>query len=121
MNYSPLSPFSSSTVGDGSSSQVQPTRLKESRTLNSLWKPVQKQEVDNALADLFYESGIPFNVARSPYFMNACTKIAEFGKGYVPPSSEAIRTTLLKRSKERVTNRLIKIKDSWKKTGCTIL
>ena len=121
MNYSPLSPFSSSTVGDGSSSQVQPTRLKESRTTNSLWKPVQKQEVDDALADLFYESGIPFNVARSPYFMNACTKIAEFGKGYVPPSSEAIRTTLLKRSKERVTNRLLKIKESWKETGCTIL
>ena len=110
MNYNPSSPFSSSTVGDGSSSQVQPTRFKESRTLNSLWKPVQKQEVDDALADLFYESGIPFNVARSPYFMNACAKISEFGKGYVPPSSKAIRTTLLKRSKERVTNKLLKIK-----------
>ena len=78
MNYSPLSPFSSSTVGVGSSSQVLPTR--DTRTLNSLWKPVQKQEVDDALADLFYESAIPFNVARSPYFINACAKIAEFGK-----------------------------------------
>ena len=60
-------------------------------------------------------------MARSPYFMNAFTKIAEFGKGYVPPCSEAIRTTLLKRSKGRVTNRLLKIKESWKETGCTIL
>ena len=110
MNYSPLSPFSSSTVGVGSSSQVLPTR--ETRTLNSLWNPVQKQEVDDALADLFYESATPFNVARSPYFINACAKIADFGKVYVPPSSEAIRTTLLKRSKERVTNRLLKIKES---------
>ena len=38
MNYNPLSPFSSSTVGVGSSSQVLPTR--ETKTLNSLWKPV---------------------------------------------------------------------------------
>ena len=73
------------------------------------------------MADLFYEFAIPFNVARSPYFINACAKIADFGKGYVPPSSEAIRTTLLKRSKERVTNKLLKIKESWKETGCTIL
>jgi len=60
-------------------------------------------------------------VARNPYFINACKKISDFGKGYVPPSSEKIRTTLLKRSKERVTSRLTKIKESWKKTGCTIL
>jgi len=60
-------------------------------------------------------------VAGSPYFINACKMMAGFGKGYVPPSSETIRTTLLKRSKERVTNNLQKIKDSWKETGCTLL
>ena len=86
-----------------------------------MWKPVQKQEVDDALADMFFESAIPFNVLRSPYFINACKKISDFGKGYVPPSSETMRTTLLKRSKERVTGRLASIKESWKKTGCTIL
>eukprot|EP00253_Pinus_taeda_P017432 PITA_17432 len=47
--------------------------------------------------------------------------MAGFGKRYVPPSSETLRTTILKRSKERVTNNLQKIKDSWKETGCTIL
>jgi len=70
---------------------------------------------------MFFESAIPFNVERIPYFINACNMMAGFGKGYVPPSSETIRTTLLKRSKERVTNNLQKIKDSWKETGCTIL
>ena len=90
-------------------------------TLNSLWKPVQKQEVDDAVADMFFESALPFNVARSPYYINACKMIANFGKGYVPPTSEALRTTLLKRSKERVTSRLKKVKESWKETGCTII
>ena len=106
-------------VGIGSSSQPKKSSLET--TLNTLWKLVQKQDVDDVVADMFFESTIPFNVARSPYFINACKKIADFGKGYVPPSSETIRTILLKRSKERVSNKLIKIKESWKETGCTIL
>ncbi|GLJ44428.1 hypothetical protein SUGI_0931890 [Cryptomeria japonica] len=79
---------------------------KESGTLKSLWKPVEKQQVDDALADLFYTSATPFNVARNPHFRNAIQKVAEFGKGYTPPTSEAFRTSLLERSKERVTEKL---------------
>jgi hypothetical protein len=106
---------------DATTSSSHPTKSSGTATLNSLWNPVQKQEVDDVVADMFFESAIPFNVAISPYFINACKMIANFGKGYVPPRSETIRTTLLKRSKERVTNRLTKIKESWKETGCTIL
>ncbi|XP_059069351.1 uncharacterized protein LOC131859518 [Cryptomeria japonica] len=90
---------------------------KESGTLKSLWKPVEKQQVDDALADLFYTSAIPFNVARNPHFHNAIQKVAEFGKGYTPPTSEAFRTSLLERSKERVTEKLAEVKASWKVTG----
>jgi hypothetical protein len=119
LNYSSFPAFSSSMAATGSSSQSM--KPSGTATLNTLWKPVQKQEVDDVVADMFFESALPFNVARSPYFINACKMIANFGKGYVPPSSETIRTTLLKRSKERVTGRLRKIKDSWKETGCTII
>eukprot|EP01018_Ginkgo_biloba_P032581 Gb_35676 [translate_table: standard] len=44
----------------------------------------------------------------------------EFGKGYKPPSFEALRTTIL-RSKERLTNKLARIKETWKHIGCTII
>ena len=37
-------------------------------TLNTFWKPVDKQKVDDSLAEIFYACSIPFNVARSPYF-----------------------------------------------------
>jgi hypothetical protein len=60
-------------------------------------------------------------VARSPYFKNVIKKAIDFGKGYVPPGSEALRTTLLKKAKDRVTGKLADIKESWKLTGCTIL
>eukprot|EP00253_Pinus_taeda_P032068 PITA_32068 len=121
MTYNSLSALSSSTVGVGSSSQSKISKSSGTATLNTLWKPMQKQEVDDVVGDMFFESTILFNVARNPYFINACKMMAGFGKGYVPPSSETLRTTILKRSKERVTNNLQKIKDSWKETECTIL
>lgn len=34
-------------------------------TLNNFWKPVEKQEVDDAWADAFYVCTIPFNVANN--------------------------------------------------------
>lgn len=95
--------------------------IKQSGTLSSFWKPLERQEVDDAWADYFFTSAVPFNAARNPHFRNAVVKIAEFGKGYTPPSSEALRTTLLERSKGRVTGKLDVIKATWKATGCTVL
>ena len=54
----------------------------------------------------------PLSVTKNPLFFNACKKSTNCGKGYVPPISETISTTLLKRSKEKVTSR---------HTCCTIL
>ncbi|GLJ22420.1 hypothetical protein SUGI_0422030 [Cryptomeria japonica] len=89
-----ISTFTS--VMSSSSVQSKPMSVsKQSGTLNNFWKPVEKQQVDDAVADFFYTSAIPFNVARNPHFCNAVQKIAEFGKGYTPPGSEAMRTTLL--------------------------
>eukprot|EP01018_Ginkgo_biloba_P024871 Gb_25958 [translate_table: standard] len=73
------------------------------------------------MGDFFYANGIPFNVVRSPYFHNSFQQSLEFGKGYKPPSSESLRITILKRSKERLTNKLTSIKDTWKHTGCIII
>ena len=69
-------------------------------TLNTFWKLVDKQKVDDSLAEMFYACAIPFNVARNPYFKNAIKKVADFGKVYVPPGSEALRTTLLKKQRK---------------------
>ena len=72
-------------VGIRSSSQPKSIKSSGTTTSNSLRKSKQKQEVDDVVADMFFESVIPFNVARSPYFLNACKMMADFGKGYAPP------------------------------------
>ena len=76
------------------------------KTLNQLWKPVERQEVDDVVAEFFYACAIPFNVAKSPYFKNVIKKAIDFGKGYVPPEFEALRTTLLKKTRDRVIEKL---------------
>eukprot|EP01018_Ginkgo_biloba_P020604 Gb_11453 [translate_table: standard] len=82
---------------------------------------MEKHLVDDAVGYFFYANGIPFNVARSPYFCNMIQQVVDFGKGYKPPSCEALRTTILQRSKERLTNKLESIKETWKHIGCTII
>ena len=78
LNYSSFPAFSSNMAATGSSSQ--PVKSSGTATLNTLQKPVQKQEVDDVVADMFFEFAILFNVARSPYFINACKMIADFRK-----------------------------------------
>eukprot|EP01018_Ginkgo_biloba_P032322 Gb_32267 [translate_table: standard] len=105
-SYSSIASTSNSAMHTASSS-----------TLKSLWKPIEKQHVDDAMGDFFFANGIPFNVARSPYFCNMMQQVVEFGKGYKPPSSEALRTTILQRSKEILTDKLQSIEETWKHTG----
>jgi hypothetical protein len=104
---------SSSNMGGSSST---PAKASGTKTLNQFWKPIEKQEVDDVVAEFFYACAIPFNVARSPYFKNVFEKAIDFGKGYVRPGSEALRTTLLSKTKDRVTNKLDDIRQSWKHT-----
>lgn len=40
------------------------------------------------------------------HIKNVIKKATEFGKGYVPPKSEALRTTLLKKTRDRVIEKL---------------
>jgi len=49
-------------------------------------------------------------VVSIPYFKNVLKNAIDFGKGYVPPGFEALRTTLLKKTKDIVTNKLAHIK-----------
>lgn len=53
-----------STIGGSSST---PVKTSGTKTLNQLWKPVERQEVDDVVAEFFYACAIPFKVARSPY------------------------------------------------------
>ncbi|KAK1278461.1 hypothetical protein QJS04_geneDACA017811 [Acorus gramineus] len=54
--------------------------------------------------------------SRTPEFIEAMKAVAEHGPGYVPPSSETIRTSLLCTLKEKAADYVKEIKESWAET-----
>ncbi|GAU32553.1 hypothetical protein TSUD_218110 [Trifolium subterraneum] len=74
------------------------------------------------IARLFYAAGLPFNVARNPYFISAFSYAANTNiSGYIPPSYNAIRTTMLQREKSNIMKLLQPIKDTWVEKGVSIV
>ncbi|GAU28989.1 hypothetical protein TSUD_391900 [Trifolium subterraneum] len=74
------------------------------------------------IARLFYSAGLPFNVARNPYFISAFTYAADTNiSAYIPPSYNALRTTMLQREKSNIMKLLQPIKDTWVEKGVSIV
>ena len=66
-----------------------------------------RSQLDELIARMFYTVGLPFNLARNPYFRKAFMFAANrpIG-GYVPPSYNKLRTTLLVQEKTHVERML---------------
>lgn len=64
---------------------------------------------------MFYVSALSFNFARCPYFRKYSQTLADSKLiGYVPPSFNRLKTTLLAQEKEHVNEKL-NVKDGWEK------
>ncbi|MCO5607477.1 hypothetical protein L7F22_061673 [Adiantum nelumboides] len=74
-----------------------------------------------SVARFFFHDHIAFRAARSPYFHEMCSKIADFGSTYVPSSSEQIRTSLLEKEKASVEAATVIMKEQWPNTGVTLI
>ena len=62
---------------------------------------------------MIYTGGLSFNLARNPYYMRAITFDANHNLGgYVPPSYNKLRTTLVQQEKANVERLLQPIKDT---------
>jgi len=81
-----------------------------------------RSQLDELIARMFYTSGLPFNLARNPYFRKTFMFAAnrQIG-GYVPPSYNKLRTTLLVQEKTHVESLLVSIKATWSTKGVSIV
>ncbi|XP_038695504.1 uncharacterized protein LOC119992784 [Tripterygium wilfordii] len=69
----------------------------------------------------FFENAIPFNVARSPSFINMCRSIGSYGRGLKPPTMHQLRTWILKEELDTSEKIVNDIKKTWAHTGVSIL
>ncbi|KAG8377295.1 hypothetical protein BUALT_Bualt08G0014400 [Buddleja alternifolia] len=81
-----------------------------------------REILDGEIARIFYSGGLPFNLARNPYFVRAFTFAANTDiKGYVPPGYNALRTKLLDKEKENTESQLEATRSTWRTRGVTLV
>ena len=81
-----------------------------------------RSQLDELIARMFYTAGLPFNLARNPYFRKAFIFAANHPiGGYVPPSYNKLRTTLLVQEKTNVERLMQPIKATWNSKGLSIV
>ncbi|KAK8913951.1 hypothetical protein KSP39_PZI024294 [Platanthera zijinensis] len=109
----PPSPFNTSTR-----SVIESTgdfRLQKAMNIGA------RETLNSMIARMFYSAGLPFHLARNPYFVDAFRYAAESNiAGYVPPGYNLLRTTLLQKEKANIERLLDPIKKSWNEKGVSI-
>ncbi|KAK8930493.1 hypothetical protein KSP39_PZI016120 [Platanthera zijinensis] len=71
---------------------------------------------------MFYSGGLPFHLARNPYYISSYKFAANHNlDGFVPPGYNALRTTLLQKEKSNITRMLQPIKDTWPQKGISLV
>ncbi|XP_061363140.1 uncharacterized protein LOC133306777 [Gastrolobium bilobum] len=98
--------------GSGSSAMKQ-------QTINSMVK--DRDLVVRDICRCIYGNALPFNLVKSPLFINMVKSISEYGRGLKPPTYHEVRVSYLKKEVDFVHTSLDKYKLEWKKTGCTLM
>jgi hypothetical protein len=97
------------------------TTLGFQPTIDAKWKKIEREAAWECIARWWYDVDIPFNAARSVYYQPILDAVASCGSGFKGPGYEDIRGNLLKNEVERVKEYITEFKESWSKTGCTIM
>lgn len=81
----------------------------------------RRDDADKKIAVFFYHNCVPFSAAKSVHYQEMVDAVSECGVGYIAPSYDKLRSTLLEKVKGDIEDWYKKYRDEWKETGCTIL
>ncbi|KAL9689719.1 hypothetical protein QQ045_010108 [Rhodiola kirilowii] len=119
----PFGPSPSSRTSQTNSFDV--GALKKRKSDSPLVKAFDNQkrnELDCMIARMFYTGGLPFTLARNPYYQSTYNFAANNNLGgYVPLGYNRLRTTLLDQEKKHVELSLAPIKNTWGAKRVTIV
>lgn len=114
-------PFPIGTTSLNSPIDMSKKRRGSDGPLEKAFNNEARDHLSSEIARLFYSAGLPFNVARNPYFISAFTYAANSSiSSYLPPSYNSIRTTMLQREKANILKLLQPIKDTWPEKSVNI-
>uniref|UniRef100_A0A803LF75 DUF659 domain-containing protein n=1 Tax=Chenopodium quinoa TaxID=63459 RepID=A0A803LF75_CHEQI len=124
-------PFSNEPISSHTSTEATSMRLgsfdnvkkrKSKNTISDAFNVKSRDHLDSEIARMFYTGGLPFNLARNPYYVSSYTMVANSNlSGYKPPGYNKLRTTLLCKETENVDRLLQPMKATWKTKGVRIV
>ncbi|WIA31485.1 hypothetical protein OEZ86_002378 [Tetradesmus obliquus] len=79
----------------------------EQRAIVRAFKRARSSAADKAIMKFFACEGIPFNKARSSWWRELISAVSAAGPGYVPPTYNAMRSTLLDNLKSSTESELL--------------
>ncbi|XP_077212459.1 uncharacterized protein LOC143847496 [Tasmannia lanceolata] len=90
--------------------------------LEKAFNMAARDQLHAEIARMFYSGGLPFHLARNPYYASSYTFAANNAlSGYLPPGYNLLRTTLLQRERANIDRLLQPIRDTWKEKGVSIV
>ncbi|XP_021775239.1 uncharacterized protein LOC110739094 [Chenopodium quinoa] len=124
-------PFSNEPISSHTSTEATSMRLgsfdnvkkrKSKNTISDAFNVKSRDHLDSEIARMFYTGGLPFNLARNPYYVSSYTMAANSNlSGYKPPGYNKLKTTLLCKETENVDRLLQPMKATWKTKGVSII
>jgi hypothetical protein len=97
-------------------------RKRKNSAIENAFNMTTRDQLDSEIARMFYSSGLPFNLARNPYYISSYTLASNSRiSGYLPPGYNKLRTTLLQKERKNVEMLLNPIKGTWAEKGVTIV
>lgn len=119
----PTTPIGSSlTLTDQSISNALKRKKIDNSPIGKAFDMKTRAQLDTEIARMFYTGGLPFNMAKNPYYVSSYSFAANNALGgYVPPGYNKLRTTLLQQEKANVERLLEPIKSTWYEKGVSIV
>lgn len=90
-------------------------------TVDNMFHISTREEVDQKIASMLYQNGVPFNVVRSPSWADMVHAINTAPKGYKSPNYEKVRTSLLDKEQSKVHQALTPLMQDWSTHGVSII
>ncbi|XLU66970.1 hypothetical protein S245_026023, partial [Arachis hypogaea] len=111
----PLPPLSNA-------SEIDSRKRRATGPFEKVFNVNARETLDLHIARIFFSSGLPFHLAKNPYFVKVFSYAANnYIDGYIPPGYNKLRTTLLEKEKQHVERMLEPTKNSWSGKGVSIV
>ncbi|KAL4180124.1 hypothetical protein AMTRI_Chr13g90570 [Amborella trichopoda] len=113
-------PRSASIAGHGRKDPFLSKPKSQQMTLKGMVKGTRNM-LGRYVGKWFYDKGIPFDAANSPYFPPMVSAIQRAGPGVKPPTAYELSGPILDEEVEEVKKWIEEYKQSWPRTGITLM